>query len=40
MLLNNEMSQPQYQRGIEKYTEINENENRIVPNLWDEAKLF
>ena len=32
------MGQPVNRRGNKKHMETNENENTIVPNLWDAAK--
>ena len=39
MLLNNQWIMEEIKEKIEKYLEINENENMMIRNLWDAAKL-
>ena len=38
MLLNNEWDNWEIKDEIKKYMETNENENKMVQNLWDETK--
>ena len=39
VLLDNEWANQEIKYGIKKYVETNENENTMVQNLWDTAKL-
>ena len=39
MLLNNEWVNQEIKEN-KKYMEANENENTVIQNLWDAAKLF
>ena len=39
MLLNNEWINQEIKEEIRKYMETNENENTMVQNLWDAAKV-
>ena len=38
MLLNNQEITEEIKKEIKKYTETNDNENRMTQNLWDTAK--
>ena len=38
MLLNNQWITEEIKEEIEKYLEINDNENTMIQNLWDAAK--
>lgn len=40
MLLNNEWVSQEIKEEIKYFMETNENENTMVQNLWDAAKLF
>ena len=38
MLLNSQWISKEIKEEIKKYLETNENENTMIPNLWDAAK--
>ena len=40
MLLNDQEITEEIKEEIEKYLEINDNENMMTQNLWDAAKQF
>ena len=40
MLLNNQWLTEEIKEGIKKYLETNENENTMIPNLWDAAEAI
>ena len=39
MLLNSQWISKEIKEEIKKYLETNENENTMIPNLWDAAKV-
>ena len=40
MLLKNQEITEEIKEEIKKYTETNDNENTMTPNLWDSAKII